>query len=255
MIVGKIVALHSYKGGTGKTLLSINLAMIYANQGKKVCLIDMDFGSPSLCYAFKTNEVEHWVNDYLNDVCDIKSVLIDLTQKYVGKGKFLVGFANPSTEAIRDIVSKDRKWEMRALGRLLSLKQSLLGKMGFDYVIFDTSSGVQYSSINSVVSADLVLIIMSTDPSDVKGTWRMTHELHDLFEKKTLLILNKVLVSSTTQRKIARRLKSTHNPPVLDMIPCLCDVLEAGGTHIFTTQPDHPLIRKLEIIATKIELS
>lgn len=254
MIVGKIIALHSYKGGTGKTLLSINLAMIYANQGKKVCLIDMDFGAPSLCYAFKTNDIKYWFNDYLNGVCDLKNVLIDLTQKYVGEGKFLVGFANPSTEAIREIVSKDRKWEMRALGRLLSLKMSLLGEMGFDYVIFDTRSGLQYSSINSIVSADIILIIMSTESADVKGTWRMTHELYDVFDKKPFLIMNKVLMRSTTQRKLARRLKNTHNPPVLDIIPCFCDVLEAGGTHIFTTQPDHPFIKKLEIIATKIEL-
>lgn len=228
--------------------------MIYVNQGKKVCLIDMNFGAPSLCYAFKTNDIEYWFNDYLNGVCDIKNVLIDLTQKHVGKGKFFVGFANPSTKAIREMSDKGRKWHMRALGRLLALKMSLLGEMGFDYVIFDTISGVQFMSINPIVSADLVLIITSTDSSDLEGIWRMLHELYDLFEKKTLLIINKVLMKSTAQIDLARQLKNTHNPPVVDIIPCFCDVLEAGGTHIFTTQPDHPFIKKLEIIATKIEL-
>jgi len=32
--MGKIIALHSYKGGTGKTLLSINLAASYVKKEK-----------------------------------------------------------------------------------------------------------------------------------------------------------------------------------------------------------------------------
>ena len=39
--MGKIVAVHSYKGGTGKTSLSVNLAATLAKQGKKVCLFDL----------------------------------------------------------------------------------------------------------------------------------------------------------------------------------------------------------------------
>jgi MinD-like ATPase involved in chromosome partitioning or flagellar assembly len=38
-----IVAVHSYKGGTGKTLVSANLATLIAAKGKKTCLLDMDF--------------------------------------------------------------------------------------------------------------------------------------------------------------------------------------------------------------------
>jgi len=257
--MGRIIALHSYKGGTGRTLLSINLAMIYANQGKGVCLIDLDFRSPSLYHAFKTSAPQrrssYWFNDYLKGDVEIQNALVDVTGKYVEKGKLLLGLANPSTEAIRDIESMDRRWHMRALGRILSLKTSLIQDMGLDYVILDASSGLSFSAINAIVSADLVLVLMTTDPSGVKGTWRMTHELYELFDKKTFLIMNRVLMASTAQRALAKRLKKTHNPFVLDIIPCLCDVLEAGGTHMFTAQPDHPFMKKLEIIAVKIESS
>jgi len=59
------------------------------------------------------------------------------------EGKLLVGLANPSTEAIRDMEAKDRKWEMEALGRLLALKTVLLKEQDFDYMFFDTSPGLQ----------------------------------------------------------------------------------------------------------------
>ena len=135
--MGKIIAVHSYKGGTGKTLLSINLAALYANRGKSVCLLDLDFRAPSLQAVFKVNSSEYWMNDYLNGVCDIKRVLRDFSSTHVKRGQFFVGFANPSTEAIREMSAKDRKWEMKALGRLLALKSSLLNDSHIAHRLFD----------------------------------------------------------------------------------------------------------------------
>jgi len=256
--MGKIIAFHSYKGGTGKTLLSINLAATYAKHGKSVCLFDLDFRAPSLHVAFASDGVECWLNEYLNGTCDIRKVLIDLSRQHGNGGKFYVGLANPTTEAIRDMSAKDRKWEMRALGRLLSLKNSLLNDMHLDYLIFDTSPGLQYSSINAIVSADVVLVVTSMDSSDIKGTQRMTQELYDLFEKKTGILLNKVpaemLTSNAQKKSLYEKLNSIHTLPILEVIPCFCDILRAGGTHIFAEEkPDHPFTVTLEKIATKIE--
>ncbi|NIU85189.1 MAG: AAA family ATPase, partial [Candidatus Thorarchaeota archaeon] len=183
--MGKIIAVHSYKGGTGKTLVSINLAATLANFGRKVFLMDLDFRAPSLATFFGFGKVEASLNDYLNGTCKIDRVLLDLSDRVSERGEFWVGLADPSTEAIREMSAKDRKWEMRALGRLLALRDSLLDDWGFDYLIFDTSPGLQYSSINAIVTADLVIVASTFDRSDIDGTRRMLHELYDLFEKKT----------------------------------------------------------------------
>ena len=143
--MSKIIAVHSYKGGTGKTLLSVNLAATFAKAGKKVGIFDLDFRAPSLFAILKAEESQVWFNDYLNNTSDINQTLVDLSSKISGGGLFFAGLANPSTEAIRDMSSKDRKWEMRALGRLLALKETLLKEQGFDYLFFDTSPGLQYS--------------------------------------------------------------------------------------------------------------
>lgn len=256
--MGKIIAIHSYKGGTGKTLLSVNLSAAFAKQGKKICVLDLDFRAPSLQSIFRLDGSEYWLNDYLNGACEIDKVLVDYTPQCSCDGTMLVGLANPATEALRDMSAKDRKWEMRALGRLLSLKNTLLNDMELDYLIFDTSPGLQYSSINAIVSADVVLVVSTIDASDVEGTKRMTHELYDLFEKKTGILMNKVpleFLSSEVERdSVVKRFENTHTLPVLKVIPCFCDVLRAGGAKIFARdEPGHPFSRNVEEIAARIE--
>jgi len=256
-MVGKIIAVHSYKGGTGKTLLSINLAATFVKHGKKVCLFDLDFRAPSLSTLLKVEKAEYWLNDYLNGTCEIDKVLIDLSDRIQNKGQFFVGLANPATEAMREMSAKDRKWEMRALGRLLSLRNPLLNDRGFDYLIFDTSPGLQYSSINAIVSADLVIVATTFDRSDVDGTKRMLHELYDLFEKKTDIVLNKVLygVSSKAGKEdIQAKIKDVYQVPLIGMIPCFCEVLKGEGSVIFAQErPEHPFSKILDEIAAKID--
>jgi septum site-determining protein MinD len=256
--VGRILAIHSYKGGTGKTLLTVNLAAAFADAGKRVCLLDMDFRAPSLQSILKLNGAEYWLNDYLNGACEIDKILIDYSPQCDCAGTILVGLANPATEALRDISSKDRKWEMRALGRLLSLKNTLLNDKKLDYLLFDTSPGLQYSSINAIVSADVVLVVTTIDASDIEGTKRMTYELYDLFEKKSAILMNKIpveyLSDPTNIDAVQKRFTSMHTLPVLKVIPCFCDVLRAGGTKVFSRDaPDHPFAKHIEEIASKIE--
>lgn len=248
---GKVfIALHSYKGGTGKTLLSVNLAMIYASRGKRVCLLDMDLRAPSLSSAFKNNK-KYWMNDYLNKACEIDRILNDCTPNNIKEGKLFVGLANPATEAIRDMSAKDRKWEMDALSRLLNLKTSLIQERLFDYVILDSSPGLQYSSINVIVVADLVLVVTSVDKSDLEGTERMIQDLYGLYEKKTGIIVNKVPETLLSRRKTMEL--QTHQLPIVGLVPCSCDVLQSEGDYLFAFKKQtHVFTKGLQEIATKI---
>jgi MinD-like ATPase involved in chromosome partitioning or flagellar assembly len=247
-----IITFHSYKGGTGKTLLSVNLATILANSGKKTCLLDLDFSSPSHHVIFPNVKTEHWLNDYLNRTCEIDKVLKDCDSNCVAKERLFVGLANPSSEAIREMASKDRKWEMEALGRLLSLKDSLLEDLHYDYVIFDTSPGLQYSSINAVVSADAVLVVTTLDKSDMEGTQRMTQDLYRLFERKTMVILNKVPSDFLLLKKQEKKLGPLQLP-VAGVIPCSCDIPEAEGEYFFASKkPYYVFTRTLHEVVAKI---
>jgi len=150
--MGKALAIHSYKGGTGKTSISANLAATYAKNGLNVCLFDYDFRAPSLQIIFK-EKIKRSLNEFLEEKCSIFEATVDLSKKYKTKGKLIVGFADPSTEVMREMMTKDRKWEMRALHLTLTAKEALYKQFNIDYIIFDTSPGIYYSSINALAAS------------------------------------------------------------------------------------------------------
>jgi hypothetical protein len=72
----------------------------------------------------------------------------------------------------------------------------------------------------------MVLVVTSIDKSDVDGTQRMIHDLCELYEKKTGIVVNKVpqtVLSGKTPIKL-----DTRQLPILDLVPCSCDVLQSG---------------------------
>jgi len=126
--------------------------------------------------------------------------------------------------------------------------------MHLDYVFFDTSPGLQYSAINAIVSADIVLVVMSQDKSDVEGTQLMMRDLYELFEKKTGIIINKIPFEYFSAENQNNAIKlATHQLPIVGAVPCSCDILAAGGKCLFASEkPDHPFTKTLREIATNL---
>ncbi|MDR2708261.1 MAG: MinD/ParA family protein [Nitrososphaerota archaeon] len=254
--MSKIIAVHSYKGGTGKTILSVNLAATLAKQGKKVAIFDLDFRAPSLFAILRCEKARVWLNDYLNDKCGINDVLVDLSSRITGNGKLHAGLANPSIIAMKDMTTKDRQWEMHALTHITSLKKKLIDEQKFDYIVFDTSPGIQYSSMNAIVAADFVVVTTTGDRSDITGTKSMLSEFYKLFETKTGLVMNKVLdeEARSNNPEYVKKIKETYKVPLLGVVPCFCEVLKAGGQYLFPEdKPDHPFTQLLHEMANKIE--
>ena len=48
----KIIAIHSSRGGTGKTTIAANLTATFAQGGLNITLLDLDFRAPSLFGVF-----------------------------------------------------------------------------------------------------------------------------------------------------------------------------------------------------------
>ena len=65
--MGQIVSIHSYRGGTGKSNLTANLAVCLASSGKRVAVVDTDIQSPGIHLLFGLEDTSglKTLNDYL----------------------------------------------------------------------------------------------------------------------------------------------------------------------------------------------
>jgi MinD-like ATPase involved in chromosome partitioning or flagellar assembly len=255
--MGKTLAFHSYKGGTGKTSLVVNLGAIYARQGLNVCVLDFDFRAPSLNVLFK-GRPEFWLNDYLEDKCGIIDTLVDQSDRFKLTGKLWVGFANPSLEALKDIMSKDRKWEVKALTKTLAGKKEILQEKQVDYLIYDTSPGAQYSSINALAGADLVSLVMKADEFDLEGTKELAKGVYEALGRKSGMVLNKIpleqIAAAGGKEKFGRQIEAEVGLPLVGMIPCMCELMAFGGKSIYAIdKPDHTFSRSVGEIAETLK--
>ena len=71
--MGKIVSIHSFRGGTGKSNTTANLAAFIAEADKRVAVIDTDIQSPGIHVLFGLDEqdIGYSLNDYLWGNCSI----------------------------------------------------------------------------------------------------------------------------------------------------------------------------------------
>ena len=259
---GKVIALHSSRGGTGKTTIATNLAVDYAREGMNVALLDLDFRAPSLFGVFSNTlkkSMKYWLNDFMLDRCTLEQTLFDASDKYGLKGELFVGLANPDLEAIRNMMGRSRAWEVAAAKKLFSARASLFGDMDLDYCILDTSPGIQYSSINGVVSSDVTVIVATLNPVDLKGVKNMLKDFYNEFDKKSVILLNKVfpqtrMWSEAKRNELTDQMEKDFEHTVIGTIPCYCDVLEAHqGLFLVVEQLHHPFLKDLQEVAKKLE--
>ena len=102
--MSKIISIHSFRGGTGKSNSSANIATILAMKGHRVGVIDTDIQSPGIhiLFGLEEDQMVHSLNDYLWGKCEIQDTAVDVTEN-LGKsiaGKVFVidkgqGFPDP----------------------------------------------------------------------------------------------------------------------------------------------------------------
>jgi MinD-like ATPase involved in chromosome partitioning or flagellar assembly len=162
-------------------------------------------------------------------------------------------------EAIRNVMEKSRAWEVTAVKKLFSLLFTIFNNMRVDFCIFDTSPGMQYSSINAIVGSDISMMITTLDSLDLKGTEDLLVELYDALDKKTVVLVNKFspqtrIKSIGSNRNLVNKLERILKHPVIGVIPCYCDVLQTERTTLLAVEkPNHPFVLNLEEVAEKLE--
>jgi len=261
----KTVALHSYKGGTGKTTLISNIAALYAKNGFNVALLDFDLYAPSLSSYFK-KKPSVFINDLLSGQAKISDVVYDLTSELGLNGKFLVGFSSSRKEDVNEIDMKhDSKWQIEAVKRFIKAKQELNTQFKIDYLFLDTSPGIRYWSINTLAMSDYIFLLLKDSDMDIEGTRKMIIDIYDSLSRygaKYYAILNKVPGETVKEESMQIKdekawiseLERVVGADVVGSIPCFCDIQFSRHEFLFSIrQPSHPFSTRLEKIAETIK--
>src|SRR2546427_11611431 len=143
----KVIAVHSFKGGTGKTTLTANLAAILALH-HRVGVMDLDLSGPGLhvLFGLKKGEVKATMTDIFLGDATRSDVIIDLTPRFpkLKGGVYSCPASNKAEDMLRLLKS----------GLEVSAFEDTLKKVGeqcnLDYIIVDTRPGVANDTILTV---------------------------------------------------------------------------------------------------------
>ena len=255
----KIISTHSYRGGTGKSNLTANLAAGLALRGHRVGVVDTDIQSPGIHTLFRVDphSVRLTLNDYLWGKCGVAEAAIDVTSGVVdGDGTELVPeggkvFLVPSSIKTGEIARiLKEKYDVEDLNTGF---QSLCTDLQLDYLMIDTHPGVNEETLLSIAISDTLMLILRPDIQDYQGT-AVTLELARKLEvPQLLLVVNKVL-ETVDFKDLSQRVFSSYRTPVAAIMPLSTELIHIGSSGLIRTiYPDHMFSQGVESIIDQIE--
>lgn len=271
------IAIHSYKGGTGKTTIAANAAALLVQMGKKVTILDLDVYAPSLHNYFKISP-KKWINDFLDNNADIYESIIDTTSllfpqghgRSNSNGRLYTGFSNPSRDAIFKFeMGNGTDYWKKQFRKLVFLREQIITKLDVDFIIIDTSPGIRHWSINALSIADKLILTMKMDDLDIEGTKKLLFEIYTTFVRFgaiSYILLNRVsgycipcntiqsnIEESQDHKKVLEDLHAATGANSLSPLPCYCDIQFSPREFLTViNNPNHPFSLRLKNIINEM---
>jgi septum site-determining protein MinD len=174
--MSRIIVTTSGKGGVGKTTTTANLGMALARLGRKVALVDADFGLRNLDLLLGLeNRVVYTAIEVFAGECRLEQALVK--DKREPKLALLPAAQNRTKEA----VSAD---QMRQLVNDLSEL--------YDYVVIDSPAGIELGFTNAIAGAQEALIVTTPEIAAVRDADRVVGLLEAQGIKRIHLIVNRL---------------------------------------------------------------
>jgi len=251
-----IVSVHSYRGGTGKSNFTANLAASIALQGKRVGIIDTDIQSPGIHVLFELDDekIDFTLNDYLSGFCNVEDTAHDVSQILNGEvdgsnsGIYLI----PSSMKAKDIAQTLGKGYDVDL--LTDGFKELSSYLQLDYLLLDTHPGLNEETLFSIGISDVLLIILRPDQQDYLGTAVVLEVAEHLEVPQVLLVVNKAL-PELDFNALRRQVEETYQKTVAGVLPLSHEMLRLGSEGIFCLlHPEHELTAELNKIVSHMKV-
>lgn len=177
------ISIGSGKGGTGKTMILANLALLLARKGKKVCLLDLDVGGADTHLLFGLFEPKHSLTDFLTRKVDSLHDALHTFYSYNGL-RFLPGTGNTLQTANMSYQEKQRL--LRAISTLDA-----------DIVLLDVGAGTNYHSLDFFMFSDIQICVTLPEPTSIQ----------DFYTFLQLATIRRVLGSFLSRSQVSNALK------------------------------------------------
>ncbi|NTU83381.1 MAG: MinD/ParA family protein [Chloroflexales bacterium] len=247
----RIISVHSWRGGTGKSNLTANLAALLAAAGQRVAVVDTDIQSPGLhiLFGLKGAAIRHSLNDYLWGRAPIEEAAIDVSEALgvpVAGKLFLVPSSINSGEIARVL---REGCDARALtGGLRKLARAL----SLDALLIDTHPGLNEETLLSIALSHTLVIILRPDQQDYEGTGVTLEVAGALNVPKMLLVVNKVPALFDAD-DVREQVAQAYGRPVAAVIPHSDEMMALASGGIFALRyPDHPIAATMREVAQSL---
>ncbi len=183
LAVAHVIAITSGKGGVGKTCLSTNLSIALSQLGHRVCVFDADTSLANV-----------------NILLDIRPEFT--LEHYVSEGKAMEDVLVSAPGGIEIVPGATGITSLLEMGidqqaRLLSGLRSLESK--YDYLVIDTSAGVDESLLKFLAAAPSILLTITHEPTSLTDAF----SLLKVMKSKGIKKLVHVVVNMAQDRKVA----------------------------------------------------
>ncbi len=181
----RVIAVTSGKGGVGKSNVSINLALHFQRMGKKVIILDADFGLANIEVMFGIIP-EYNLGDLIYNGKEISQIITKGLSDvgFISGGSGIAKMVNLTNEQLRNVVLKLSELEQLA-----------------DIIIIDTGAGISPSVLEFVASSPEVILVTTPEPTSVTDSYALlkaltTYSGFDKADTKIRVIANRVSSSS-----------------------------------------------------------
>lgn len=199
----KIITVHSFRGGTGKTNIIANLSLAFASIGYKVGVIDSDMSHPSLhiIYGLGDHQPYPTLTEFLLGKCEAIEIAHDISSMYNLRNKLYLIPSNLNNGIITEIINKGFKIEHLYMGM-----KEIEKKKNLDLLLIDTKPGLDEKTMLFFEMTNTLLIIMRNDEADIRGTMELLKITTHFKVPKQYIIPN--MIDYSHQANIMNELKN-----------------------------------------------
>jgi len=186
----KVISISSGKGGVGKTNVTANLGLAFAQLGKQVLVLDADLGLANIDVLLGITS-RYSIEQLFSREKRFSEILVK------GPGGMSI---MPASSGVLELVDLNETQKIMLLDELDHLG------MNVDVLLIDTGAGISSNVLYFNVAAAESIIIVTPEPPSITDAYALIKVLATKFQKKNFMILVNLASSSQEAKGVFKKI-------------------------------------------------